>query len=101
EDVSQRTLCNVEETWSYTVFLTSVAEYLCVKEELGEFDLEFEYARDVLIRFADWMLVHERPYLAEPDRLEFPNHTWTAQDLRKAVVLSYAYRFADAERLEL
>jgi hypothetical protein len=30
------------------------------------------------------MLENESPFLSHAERLEYPNHTWTAQDLRKA-----------------
>ena len=33
---------------------------------------------------------NEYPYLKKPEILEFPNHTWTAQDIRKVNVLLMA-----------
>ncbi len=90
EDLSRRNLGNVEETWYYVVFLQAVTRYLQVKAGREELDEQFTYARDALLHFAAWMLQSEAPYLDKPDILEFPNHTWTAQDLRKANVLYHA-----------
>lgn len=90
EDLSQRGLQNVEGTWFYTVLLQALCRYLQVKENRQEFDQHFYYCRDCLLNFADWMLVNEYPYLDKPDILEYPNDTWTAQDLRKAHVLAAA-----------
>jgi hypothetical protein len=36
------------------------------------------------------MLKNEAPYLSKPEILEFPNQTWTAQDLRKANIFDAA-----------
>ena len=90
DDIETRDLNNVEITWYYTVFLQSVCRYLQVKEELNSFDDSFYYARDALLHYADWMLKNEYPYLQKPEILEFPNHTWTAQDIRKINILLFA-----------
>jgi hypothetical protein len=90
EDVSARDLLNVERRWSYTVFLLVLARYLQVKAEVGELDKMYAYARASLIRFAIWMLDHERPYLDHPEQLDYPTETWAAQDFRKANVLRLA-----------
>ena len=44
------------------------------------------------------MCIRDRPYLEQPDRLEYPNDTWIAQDIRKANVLYAAYRYATIDR---
>jgi hypothetical protein len=90
EDVSARDLKNVEDNWYYLVFLQALCRYLQYKRDADELDEAFCYARDVLLNYADWMVEHESPYLDRPEILEFPNHTWTAQDLRKANVLFLA-----------
>ena len=90
EDLTLRGLQDVEGTWFYTVLLQALCRYLQVKESRQEFDQHFYYCRDCLLNFADWMLIHEYPYLEKPDILEYPNDTWTAQDLRKAHVLAAA-----------
>jgi hypothetical protein len=90
DDFKDRDLGNAEIRWFYTVFLQSVCRYLQTKEELSSLDDTFYYARDSLLHYADWMLENEYPYLEKPDILEFPNHTWTAQDIRKVNILLFA-----------
>ena len=99
DNIETRDLKNVEKSWFYTVFLQSLCRYLTVKEELSEFDEAFYYARDSLLHYADWMAVYEYPYLEKPDILEFPNHTWTAQDLRKVNILRLAANYSPKEQL--
>ena len=94
ENLAERDLQNVELTWFYTVLLQALCRYLQVKESRQEFDQHFYYCRDCLLHFADWMLIHEYPYLEKPDVLEYPNDTWTAQDLRKAHVLAAAHYYS-------
>jgi hypothetical protein len=94
ENVILRNLTDVETTWFYTVFLQALSRYLSVKEACGEIDDHFYYARDCLINFANWMVDNEYMYLDKPEILEYPNDTWTAQDLRKAHVLAAAYHYA-------
>ncbi|HAC88303.1 MAG TPA: hypothetical protein DCF95_10200 [Gammaproteobacteria bacterium] len=36
------------------------------------------------------MLENEKPFLEEPEELEFANDTWTAQDIRKAMLMFQA-----------
>ncbi|MHA7816375.1 MAG: RIFT barrel domain-containing protein [Pseudohaliea sp.] len=94
EDLAGRRLDDAETSWYYTVFLQALCRFLAVKVEEGQQDADFLYARDCLLHVADWMLDHEAPYLHRPDSLEFPNQTWTAQDLRKATVLYQAAHFS-------
>lgn len=94
EDLTNRHLTNVEDTWFYTVFLQAVCRYIWQKNVINQLDESREYAIKLLIKFSDWMAEHERPYLTKPEILEFPNETWTAQDLRKVNVLLYASKFA-------
>jgi hypothetical protein len=94
ENVEMRNLEDVENTWFYTVFLQAVCRYLLVKQPIKELDANFYYARDCLLNFASWMAKHESMYLDKPDILEYPNDTWTAQDLRKATVFAAAYYFS-------
>jgi hypothetical protein len=100
EDLAHRDLQNIENTWFYTVLLQALCRYLQVKQSRQEFDQHFYYCRDCLLNFADWMLIHEYPYLQKPDILEYPNDTWTAQDLRKAHVLAGAYYFSPDKKIE-
>ena len=83
DTISERELDDIERGWSYTVFLQSVLRYLAVKEALGETDASYLHALSGFLAYLDWMLAHERPYLDTPERLEFPNDTWAAQDIRK------------------
>ncbi len=93
EDLQLRHLQNVELNWFYTVLLQSVCRYLSVKQLNKEFDDNFYYCRDCLLNFANWMVENEYPYLDKPEILEYPNDTWTAQDLRKAHVLAAAHYY--------
>ena len=95
DDIPGRNLLNVEPRWSYTVFLSSVSRYLSVKAELGELDFMYAFARETLLRYAEWMLDHEKPYFDQLEKLEFPNETWAAQEFRKANVLRLAASHAD------
>jgi hypothetical protein len=102
DDVTARDLLNIEPRWSYTVFMQALGVYLQDKEERDELDAMFFYARDSLLSYARWMAAHEQPYLDVPERLEFPNETWAAQDLRKADVLALAAEYsAPADRQAL
>jgi len=94
DNISERNLLKTEEHWFYTVFLQSMCRYLEIKEAENSFDDAFYYTRDALLHYADWMLLHEYPYLEKPEILEFPNDTWTAQDLRKTHVLAAAFYYS-------
>ncbi|MEP2650458.1 MAG: hypothetical protein ABJH06_00555, partial [Paraglaciecola sp.] len=94
ESVGQRSLDDVENTWFYTVLLQAMSRYLHIKLNQGQLDESFYYCRDSLLNYAQWMLEHEYPYLEKPEILEYPNDTWTAQDLRKAHILASAYYFS-------
>jgi hypothetical protein len=90
DDIPGRNLLNVESRWSYTVFLSSVARYLAAKADAGQLDFMYAYGRTVLVRYAEWMVNHERPYFDQVEKLEFPNETWAGQEFRKANVLRLA-----------
>lgn len=93
DNIESRDLGNVELCWFYIIFLQALCRYLMVKEVAGSLDNDFFYARDTLLHYADWMLACEQPYLDKPEILEFPNDTWTAQDLRKACVFAAAAHY--------
>ncbi len=93
DDISARQLNNIEIAWSYTVFLVAVGKFIDTKILLKEFDSDFEQARKALLAYAMWMTEYEYPYLNKPERLEYPNETWAAQELRKAVVFYDSARF--------
>ncbi len=94
-------LLDAERRWSYTVFLQVLGKYLDYRVESDLVDAPFDYARAALLRYADWMAEHERPYLDHPEQLEYPTETWAAQDIRKAAVFEFAAAYAEAgERRE-
>lgn len=93
DDIAARELLNVEQNWSYVIFLASVARYLDIKQSLNEFDQYFSYARSSLLHYAVWMSEYERPFLSNPEQLVHPNDTWTAQDIRKAMLLFMASNY--------
>jgi hypothetical protein len=88
---------DAENRWSYTVFLQNLGKYLEYRADRDLLDERYEYARAVLLRWARWMCVHERPYLDCPERLEYPTETWAAQDVRKAAVFEFAARYTHDE----
>lgn len=97
DDPAQRNLLDVEAGWSYLVLLTSIARYLWIKEQQGERDSRYAYARHALARYTRWMAQNERPFLDQTEPLEYPNHTWTAQDVRK-IMLLYLACYTDPEQ---
>ena len=101
DDIAARNLGDIEGTWHYVVFLQEVIKYLDLKRTLDELDDAFVYARDALLHYAYWMAENEQPYLHQPEKLEFPNDTWAAQDIRRANVLYAAYRYATSDRTRL
>jgi len=95
DEIEDRNLNDVESTWFYTIFLQAVVRYLEVKKQYGEqAGGEFIGIRDAFMKYANWMLEYEKPYLDQADILEYPNDTWVAQDLRKACLLFYASGYA-------
>lgn len=97
DDIQCRDLLNAEISWSYTVLLAAVGKYLDKKRLMEQYDASFHYARKSLLAYAVWMADHEHPYLDKPEMLEYPNETWAAQDLRKAVVFYQASRYAETK----
>ena len=90
-------LRDVENRWSYTVFLQVLGKYLEYRSERGLHDAMFAYGREALIRYAEWMSANERPSLDSAGQLEFPTETWAAQDIRKAAVFEWAAYYAPDE----
>ena len=97
EELAERNLDNVESTWFYTVLLQSVCRFLIVKTQQNQKDNSFYYALESLLHYARWMAENENTYLSNPDILEFPNETWSGQDLRKVCILSFAMPFLAGE----
>ena len=98
DDLDARRLGDVEQRWFYTMFLQSLGKYLDHKAELGELDTMYAYGRAALLHYGEWALLHERPYLDQPERLEYPTETWAAQEMRKSELFHLAARHAPPER---
>jgi len=98
DDIALRNLKDTESTWSYLIYLQAVCKYLDLKTRLKQFDDACFYARDSLLHYVDWMLENETPFLENPGNLEYPNHTWTAQDLRKANIFYIASLYNDKKK---
>jgi hypothetical protein len=88
-------LLDAERKWSYTIFGMSLVKFLEARQAAGLFDAAYAYAYESLRSLGAWMAVHERPYFAQREALEFPTETWPAQDLRKANLLRLAAACAE------
>lgn len=100
DDITLRNLHDTESTWSYLIYLQAVCKYLDLKTKLHEIDEPCLYARDSLLHYVDWMLENETPFLKSPEKLEYPNHTWTAQDLRKAGLFCIASQYNESKKTD-
>jgi hypothetical protein len=100
DDVAAHGFDEPELTWSYLVFLQALGKYLEFKVEFGELDYMFHYARASLLRYADWMQVHEVPYQDILHKVEIPTETWPAHDIRKCHVFHLAARHTDGPQRE-
>jgi len=96
-DIEARDLLNAELRWSYTVYLQALVRFLELTRESFGLDELRSYAREAVLHYARWMVTHERMYLDEPEKLEYPTETWAAQDLRKGTTLLMAARIAAQE----
>ena len=90
DTISERNLLTAESSWSYLVLLAAISRFLLLKEEASDRDTAYDYARHSLVHYSRWMLANEQPFLARSEELEFANHTWVAQDIRKAMLLYQA-----------
>jgi hypothetical protein len=97
EDIALRDLGHIEMKWFYTMFLQSLGKYLDERVERNCLDQMYAYGRASLLHYARWMLQNERPYLEQPEKLEFPTETWAAQDARKSDIFYYALMHAQGE----
>ena len=98
DDISLRGLDDTESSWSYVIYLQAICKYLDLKMKLQEFDEACFYAKDSLLHYVDWMLENESPFLSDSEKLEYPNHTWAAQDLRKANIFYLASLYSDDKK---
>lgn len=100
DDIAAHGLHDIENRWSYLVFLQVLGKYLALKQEIGEIDRMFHYARLVLVHYGHWIADREVPYKDVLDRVEIPTESWPAHDVRKCHVLHLAARHADGEVAE-
>jgi hypothetical protein len=98
DDIEHRELLDIENRWMYTVFLQALGRYLDLKDETSIRDDMWVYGKDALLSYAQWMAHNEHLYLERPDKLEFPNETWAAQDLRKCNIFLFASRYCSNSR---
>jgi len=98
DDISLRKLNQIETGWSYLIFLQAICKYLEIKINNDEIDDACIYAKDSLLHYADWMVEYESPFLDKADQLEYANHTWIAQDLRKANILYIAASYNEERK---
>ena len=94
QNLERLDLLNAELRWFYTMTLQALGRYLDYKIELGQLDRMYAYARLSLLHYARWMATNERPILDTPEKLQYPNETWAAQDMRKVEVFQYAAKHA-------
>lgn len=97
DDIAARDLLDVENRWSYLVLLGTLPRYIRLKSLLNQRDDAHTYAVACFHRYATWMAQHEQMFLENPAILEFPNDTWTAQDLRKAMLMFQASQIFPAD----
>ena len=88
--IEHRNLLDVENRWSYLVLLNSLFRYLYLKRQIDGEDEQYEYTKESVLHYTRWMLKNERPFMADKTQLEFPNDTWVAQDVRKAMLMFQA-----------
>jgi hypothetical protein len=98
DNIDQRSLLDVEIGWSYLILMASITRYLWTKRQLSQIDHVYHYARESLLHYTNWMQTHERPFLQEPQRLEFANDTWVAQDVRKAMLMFNAAELTQGKK---
>ncbi|MFT5283128.1 MAG: hypothetical protein ACI94Z_001963 [Yoonia sp.] len=98
DNINARNFEDVENSWYYVVFLQAVAKYLAiVGQQISVASSQFVNLHKVLaihnafIHYVNYMAKHEQHYLANTAILEYPNDTWTGQDLRKVHVLLCGY----------
>ena len=93
-DIERLDLLDAENKWFYMMYAHSLGKYLDWCLEVDRRDEDYEYARASFLHLMRWSAAHERPYLEEPDKLEYPTETWAAQDMRKCDVFLAAARHA-------
>ncbi|PKI02358.1 hypothetical protein [Glaciecola sp. 33A] len=98
--IAERNFEDIENTWYYIVFMQSVAKYLWMCETVYGIDHDYASIKKSFLHYIEWIATQEQPYLDNHQKLEYPNDTWTAQDLRKIMVLKIALNYADLPHLK-
>jgi hypothetical protein len=98
--IAERNFQDIENTWYYIVFMQSVAKYLWLCETVYGIDHDYAIIKKSFLHYVEWMATQEQPYLVNHQKLEYPNDTWTAQDLRKIMVLKIALNYSDTPHLK-
>jgi len=98
DDFNARNFEDIENTWFYLVFLQSVAKYLWLTENMQLISHDYQIVKNSFLHYTNYVCENEIPYLKNAAKLEFPNDTWAAQDLRKIMVLKIALRYVDNEK---
>jgi hypothetical protein len=93
DDIDSMDIFDIENRWMYTVFLQAMGKYLDLNAENSAGTSMWEYARASLLHYARWMAANEYLYLETPEKLEYPNETWAAQEIRKCNVFLYAAKY--------
>jgi hypothetical protein len=99
DDIQQRNFADIENTWYYIVFMQAVAKYMWLCESTYGINHDYEPVKKAFVHYLDYIANTELPYLHNSDSLEYPNDTWTAQDLRKIMVLKVGLQYADNANL--
>lgn len=93
DDIGSMDMFDIENRWMYTVFLQAMGKYLDLNAENSSRKYMWDYARSSLLHYARWMAANEYLYLEIPEKLEYPNETWAAQEIRKCNVFLYAAKY--------
>jgi len=98
ENLERLDLLNAELRWFYTMYLQALCRLIDVLEQTPGQEASLQYGVASLLHYARWMVVHERPILDTPERLQYPTETWAAQDIRKWHTLAYAARWCSSQQ---
>jgi hypothetical protein len=101
DNITKRDLLDIENRWFYTIFLQSLIRFLDYMEECRSFGPAYEYGCESLMKYVRWMAENEVLYLSKSESLDFPNESWPAQDLRKAIIFLSAAKRANSDECGL
>lgn len=96
DNIKAMDMLDIENRWMYTVFLQALVKYIDITSDDEVGDLH-AYARNSLLHYARWMSENEYLYLEYPQKLEYPNETWAAQEIRKSNVFFAAAKYSNDE----